>query len=355
MTTLRPSSWHLRPRVRLRRRDGESGQALIVFVGGLTTVVAMNGLVVDGGIAFVNRREAQNTADLAALAATRVIADHYRGTAKSGSDVYAALASNSGRNGCVGDGDTPCSWTARYIRQSGSTEQDLGPVQLGGSIPSGAQGVAVSVERNPDTFFLSLVGRERWDIGAQSAGLTARVTGLPPGQVLPIGVDPPNTNFQAGSVYQLTAGKDAPGNFSFLSWTGSNDAGNLAESLCNPNNPAISFPAWISGDPGKSNSHEHADQPGVRKCIDKWIDNKATVLIPLWREIRGQGNSVEYEITGLAAFVLLDRGQPAIDSLVARFVEYYPLPTVPGNYGGPPCEPGSGGCEDQVTFVGVLR
>ena len=43
----------------------------------------------------------------------------------------------------------------------------------------------------------------------------------------------------------------------------------------------------MDGDPGKSNSS------GVRACVDKWIAEGTTKLIPLWDEVRGTGNNVD--------------------------------------------------------------
>ncbi|HEV8053872.1 MAG TPA: hypothetical protein VGP30_03490, partial [Candidatus Limnocylindrales bacterium] len=211
------------------------------------------------------------------------------------------------------------------------------------------QGVKVDIHREPATYFLSLIGQPTWDVDAEAAGYTARSAGLPAGQVLPIGVDPPNNNFKPNGVYELTAGKDAPGNFSWLSWNGSNNAGTLANSLCNPDNPALSFPVWITGDPGKTNSSS------VRACVDKWMNNKTVVLLPLWDTVQRNGNDTEFHVIGLAAFVLLSKGQPAIDTIKGRFVEYYPLPTIGANatWGAPPCAPGSVGCTDQTVFVGL--
>ena len=50
-----------------QRRDG--GQVLVVFALALTAIVAMTGLVLDGGSAFVQRRNMQNVADNAAMSA----------------------------------------------------------------------------------------------------------------------------------------------------------------------------------------------------------------------------------------------------------------------------------------------
>jgi len=50
-----------------RRREG--GQVLAIFALALTAIVAMTGLVIDGGGTFVQRRDQQNVADAAAMAA----------------------------------------------------------------------------------------------------------------------------------------------------------------------------------------------------------------------------------------------------------------------------------------------
>jgi hypothetical protein len=54
-----------------KNRFSEKGQALILIVFGVVALVAFTGLAVDGGAALMDRREAQNAADAAALAAAR--------------------------------------------------------------------------------------------------------------------------------------------------------------------------------------------------------------------------------------------------------------------------------------------
>jgi len=333
--------------------ESQRGQALPLLAAGMIVLLLMAGLVVDGGNAFLNRREAQNTSDLAALAGTKVISDHYTDGGRSDSQVNAAISEIASRNGCGAGSATLCTWSATYIRPSGDSEVQLGSVGSG-SIPTGAQGVLVTVNRQPQTFFLGLVDQDVWDIEAEAVALTARIVKLvPPGQLLPIGIDPPNIDFQPGGIYNLTQERhDAPGNFSFLSWDGDNSAPSLAYSLCNPDNEAFTLPVWMDGDPGKSNSS------GVRACINKWIADGTTMLIPLWDEVRGTGNNVEYHLTGIAAFVLTGYGQQAVDNLTGRFVEYYQLPTIPGSYGGPPCRPSEADlpeCASAAVFMGLSR
>src|SRR4051794_6535191 len=50
-------------------RRAEDGQVLVIFALALIAIVAMTGLVLDGGSTFVQRREQQNVADAAAMAA----------------------------------------------------------------------------------------------------------------------------------------------------------------------------------------------------------------------------------------------------------------------------------------------
>lgn len=330
--------------------ESQRGQSLTLFAVFLTVLLLGAGLVVDGGLAFYNRRQGQNAADLAALAGTHVVVDHYTKGGRSGGEVHDAITESVQANGCLPAGDTPCTWTADYVRPSATGGKvSLGAVENGGSIPALTQGVNVNIHRMPRTFFLPVVGQSTWDVSTEAIAYAARSAGLPPGQVLPIAVDPPNNNFIPNGVYELTAGKDAPGNFSWLSWNGSNSSGVLANSLCNPDNPALSFPVWIDGDPGKSNDSD------VRECVDKWINNKSVVLLPMWAQVQDTGNNTEFHIVGLGAFVLLGKGQPAIDTIRGRFVQYYPLPSIGPNatWGAPPCAPGSAGCFDQTVFVGL--
>lgn len=315
---------------------------MAIFAGGMVTILVSVGLVIDAGTAFFERRDGQNAADLASVAATKVIADHYTKGVQEGAAVFAAIDSNTTANGCAAAGATPCTWAASYVNAS---ETVLGTVTNGGSIPPGAQGVLVSVNRQPATYFLGVLGQSSWNVSTQATALTATITGLPPGQVLPIAVDPPNTGFVPGTVYSLTAGGlDAPGNFSWLNWDGTPANPGLADSICNPNNPAIAFPQWVDGNPGAQNSIM------VRNCVDKWITSGTPVLVPLYDEVQGQGNNTDYRVTGLASFVLTWRDQPAIFEIRGVFQGYYGLPSVPAGYIGGPPAPGA-----TTYFLGLWR
>ena len=353
-------SWAGRPAAPSRER----GQALVVFSLSLVVLLLFAGLAIDAGNAFLQRRDGQNVADLASMAGTQAVATFYltdggttTAAATDGPKVYAAVQTSVVTNGCQAAGARPCTWTAQYVNNGLAA---LGPVTSTGAIPSTAQGVVVTTSLQPSTYILGVIGQTRWNIATTATALTAQQGAAPAGQLLPIGVDPPNTNFQYGQTYNITDGANGPGNFGWLSWTGSNATGTLATSLCTPNNPAYTFPVVVPGEPGKHNGSD------VVACLQYWVTSGATVLLPIWDTCgndanasngKCNGNNASYHVIGLAAFQLTSFTQPAIDQIQGRFIQYYNLPSVGAGYGGPPCQYSTdlSQCPSTTTFIGLVR
>jgi len=63
----------MRTNVSRRPPHRQSGQILVLFVGGLVTVLLITALVIDLGFTFMTRRHEQNAVDPAAIAAARYI------------------------------------------------------------------------------------------------------------------------------------------------------------------------------------------------------------------------------------------------------------------------------------------
>ena len=261
------------------RRRGARGQVLALFVGGMVLVFLVAGLIIDGGTAFLNRRDGQNSADVAAMAGTKQLADYY--VKKEPLRVYETIATSAKANGCTAS----CKWTATYVgsRRNGGSFSELGPVKAGdGAPPSGALGVKVDVTRRPSTYFLGVIGQSTWTIDTTATAISGKPSSAPAAQLLPIAMWQ-IPDLRTGTIYALTNGKDVPGTFGWLSWSGSNSSRSLADSICTPNNPSFALPATFSSDPGKSNSSS------VRDCLQKWVDSKETVLIPIVDEENEQG------------------------------------------------------------------
>lgn len=335
---------------RTSTRHGERGQVLPLMAGGLLVLLVLVGLVIDTGVAFKERRTAQNISDLGAMAGTRVVADKYlnpSGTV-SGASVYAAIDKSMVVNGCT----APCLWTGVYVRPTGSgTFVGMDPVVNSGDVPVGAQGVTVTTDRRPGTFFIRLIGQNEWEVAAAATAMTSRLPDPPAGILLPIGIF--DADYEVGREYTITEvspGKEGPGNFGWISWEGSPSATVMAESVCNPNNPAFSFPAWFSGATGVMNKSR------ARDCMDAYIANQTVVYIPIWKQTNGSpGSNLQFEITGVAAFVLTSYDNHSV-FVKGRFVEFYSYPSVPAGFGAPPCSATVDvNCDERFNFIGLVQ
>jgi hypothetical protein len=347
-------------------RQAERGQILVIVAGGIVGILAILALVLEGGTLVLSRRDGQNQADLASMAGTHIVAQVKTGQSPSIS-VYDAVETSLDLNGC--GGSAPCTWEAQFV---GANLTPLGTVGPGSSVPGSALGVRVGVTRTPNAMVGRIFGIDTWTVSTEGTALTSKPTALATGVLLPIALcgwqnalaandcaqasSPGNSvDFQYGQIYDLTDGKDAPGGFGWLSWDGSNSSGALATSLCTPNNPGFTLDSpyddphgggetWFPIDPGKTNSSS------VRGCLDKWIANGATILVPIYDLVEGSGNNARYHVTGVAAFVITSREQPAVDNIQGFFVEYYPFANVPG--GATPQPPDIG---DTTYFIGLVR
>lgn len=344
-------------------RRAEEGQILALFAGAAVVLILITGLVIDGGNVFLQRRDTQNSADLGAMAGAKRLADYYvlpavtagaptPGKAFTGpNNVYTMIGTRMGQNDCPTGVGSNCSWTARYVGpRSGSGFVDLGPVSaLDTAPPGGALGVTVKVTKVPRTYLLGVIGQSTWTVNTVATAATGKLSGAPADQLLPIGLTEMPT--VEGALYALTSGSNGPGNFGWVSWDGSNSAGSLAADLCTRNNPAFALPHQFPGDPGKTNADD------VRTCLQKWVDNQQTVLIPVVLKsddpaatpgcsTGDQGDGFHYCIVALAAFVITGYTQPAVDQINGRFVGTVPFSVganpdtsvVPGPIISPPVE-----------------
>jgi hypothetical protein len=364
------------------RRDGERGQILVIVAGGIIGLLAIAAFTLEGGTMILNRRDAQNAADIASLAGAHIVALHYTDGGRTGADVENAISGSLDVNNCEAGVGTPCSWEANYV---GASFTDLGPVAAG-SIPSNAIGVRVGVTREPPTFLgrIPPMSQDHWTVATEATAITGKSPQIGSGTLLPIAMCGFGTNgvndceqangsnaidFVPGQIYDITDGKDAPGGFGWLSWTGSNSAPALESSLCNPDNPPFTLDSltdppgdWLKGDVLGTNPADgetwfpagngKMNSSGVRACLDGYITRGDTVLIPIYdiQNSKPNGDNLAYHIVGIAAFVLTAREQPAVDQIQGHFVAYYDLTNVPGGAGWTPPSP-----DDTTTFIGLVK
>jgi Flp pilus assembly protein TadG len=149
---------------RLRTRRGserERGQVLIIFTIALVGVVAMAGLLIDGGMAWTNRRVAQNAADVAALAAAKAYST-------SGSTATAATAAQS-------ISATNC-YPKNYTRCANKDKTDGVTVNMppsSGAFKDQSGYVEVVVQRPMKTSFSGMRGQPCWMVSARAVAVAS--------------------------------------------------------------------------------------------------------------------------------------------------------------------------------------
>jgi len=117
----------------------ERGQALIIIALAIIGLAAMAGLVIDGGKAFADRRQAQNAADSAALDAAYM-------RINGGTDLVSAALESASRNGYDNNGITN-TVQVHSPPASGPHENDLEYIQ-------------VIIVSHVKTYISSIVGRD---------------------------------------------------------------------------------------------------------------------------------------------------------------------------------------------------
>ncbi|HEY76535.1 MAG TPA: hypothetical protein G4O00_10210 [Thermoflexia bacterium] len=169
--------------------EKERGQAVVIVAFSMVALLLAVGLALDGGYLHASRRQAQNGADAAALAGTRVLADAIL-TCRPGNEaddaaVYQAVLDFAAQNGIPNDGQRG-EVLAWYVDAEGNRLGEVGA----GTIPYGATGVEVSLTITRPTTFMRLGGINHFRVPGEATGMSGKIVQMA-GGILPIGVPLP--------------------------------------------------------------------------------------------------------------------------------------------------------------------
>lgn len=145
----------------------QRGQTMVLAAMFMAGMVAMMGLVVDGGFSLFNRRSAQNAADAAALAAVNSIARRAEPcvdatlTAAVTADLNTYIQTNL-------DASATYSWD--FINNTGATVLATSACNL-------ATGVTVTVNHSHGTFFMRILSLANVSLSAQAQAHVRALTG----------------------------------------------------------------------------------------------------------------------------------------------------------------------------------
>lgn len=291
-----------------RARD-ERGQVLVIVAMGLIVMIAMVGLIVDGGIAWGRQRDTQNGSDASAEAGAVVLAERLAGVTKSDSDVWVAVRDTAVANGlpagsstvapgtdCQGDGPTGKIGICGYYTDiDGVVISAAGtPVAVGsGSIPAGASGVKAIARTEVDTYLMPIIGFDELEVTTKATAIAGYIEEACPASagcaVLPVTfpvsivtcdssgnavLDANAYQKNTATPYVIPLCKDNPGNVGWLDWDPPNGgASELEDAIRYPNNPAIPVPSWQY-----VTSTGNVNSGPVEDALRTW--NGKVVLIP---------------------------------------------------------------------------
>ncbi len=233
-----------------RTRSGEDGQIIVLFALGLIAMVAMVGLVLDGGSTFAHRRDQQNATDLAAMAAANEFL-------LSGDKTAANLA---GRNSAAANG---------------FTHDVAAGVNVSITYPAAENDthVVVEIDAPHRNNFVSVMGFTTWEVGTTATvevGIPDTAAGAPfifnagifsdPGGIPLPQYSNPNAPFTFGD-----GNGDVPHDPGDIAWTCYGTCGNVdsatVRSMVNGTspvsvslNPTVDFNQYI----GQHNNGNHA-------------------------------------------------------------------------------------------------
>jgi hypothetical protein len=276
-----------RPAARLfaRGKKQEGGQAIIMFALLLVPLLLMLALAVDLGIAYAEKRQAQNVADSGALAATQIIGQRIQANGNfSGSDAQicgalndVALKTSGGSSGgysigaCGAVGGDRTKIAAQYVDVDGNPFSP--PAIVGGGDYPNARGVDLLPTRSVSTNFAKVVNINSLDVGAHSKAVIGVVTEMSDSTPLFV----PFLAWQDADQGAACNGRDAFGNptergcmmenapivFHATKWANCNGGGHEC---------TFNQDAWdVSGTPGTYNITDNSFKGLVRSDSGRYV------------------------------------------------------------------------------------
>ena len=165
------------------RRSGERGATLVFFASIVTGLLAISGLVVDGGFLYAERRQQQNASDAAAMAGVRALDQFQRGKVGSVTAVWTAVHSTATENGAdsvevrcvlVDETGSPIPGDSSCPRPGNQGTDPAVRLEV-------AAGVKAETAATKGTSFLSVLGISEMRAPGDATATLQAVRGLPPG------------------------------------------------------------------------------------------------------------------------------------------------------------------------------
>lgn len=285
-----------------RRAADDRGAVLIFLAISLVSLMALTGLVLDGGRAYGERRQMQNAADASAMAATRqldlLITDQ---------TADASAIDTAARDAAENNGADRATVTCDLLRFDRSViEPCPATTTMSAATKNVAAGVRVTTEQTQDTFFMQVVGTSTFTANAEATAQIGRpggnyiapflVCGTAPGHVPQI-LLPDATTSSGFAVSELAIGAEYSIYGNDIKDDG-RDCGNPSSSfrgnVCADKNkcsaPSYSIPGEWDADTGNANGPTLRLVNSGNVCSPDFTAGCVLVL-PLCPRGNGQGGA----------------------------------------------------------------
>jgi hypothetical protein len=151
------------------KTPGTRGQILVVFVIGIFAIIAMVGLIIEGGNVFAQQRIAQNGSDSASTAGAIIVAESLSGKTRTDQDVFNAVKNAADANELA---DFDAIYTDDTGNPIGADVQNIAQ-----PIPAAARGVRVGGDRTAGTSFARLLGINSLTASADATVVAGELSG----------------------------------------------------------------------------------------------------------------------------------------------------------------------------------
>lgn len=306
------STFLARVRRAMDRRADPSGQILVMVAAALIGLIAMVGLVIDGGHAWGRQRVTQNGADAIAKAGAVVILQWLDEQPETIGDVGCAVETAEAENGVEID---EVQFTDHAGELIGVPVPDCGTA---GAIPPAAQGIRAVAEQTFDTFLMSVVGIDQLTARANATAIVGPITGSGVGMPVtfpqtmemcdqageihtirdwneadydgtgldnntwePFEILPTGATLDASNLAIIPLCTTGPGSVGWLDFA----CGNLADQILEPCDIFVNIPGWVETNTGNINCCEgelstyNGDEPGVYE--EDGVDDDDNVDVPI--------------------------------------------------------------------------
>lgn len=325
---------------------GEKGATLIIVALSAVALMAVAGLIIDGGRAYAERRQMQNASDSAAMAGARELDIIRTGlqqptpSATDADDIYEAALAQAQQNGADPGTGFECYIVAEdgtYVTGSAATsacpQPDSNPTT---PLPGGiaAAGVEVVARSTKETFLAQVMGNEtfqaRADATAQVQGLREVDSAVTPFMLCAFdrGVTPPE-----GPDILIPSGSEwATNPAAIWSPSGTDNTGNGLPGgpwyiIHGPNNEDVpgcdsgsqsfkglvddsdefSLPGWWGSKPGNRSGPTRSILSDPSSCTNGDLD-ECILVVPMCVDGRGNGSNTELMCIRFGAFKIADTG-----------------------------------------------